>query len=793
MISFKEYFLCEVKASRSNIELFKKKYGGSIEYNDQLAQYGAEDGGDENEFIEDMINSFNDQVKRGTLKQKDIFSFDDFYHISNAIENARNMMSGSELKRIEKEGATRVFENDKVQVVHPKTHQASCHYGAGSKWCTAAKSPEHFNQYTNKEGVVLLYFLPKAGFKGPEFTVRQTKDDPATIDWIIMHYPDSFEWHGSQESRAIGKYIWAAYQHGRPSESLDTIARWSEENASAVEMTRQNVKRLIKAWNISGWKVVQDVFGSYTEENARQETEEGFAVQGALDQGLTGMLSSTWSDIEPHEGQGEPTDSWSMVNSVIEILNRGAHGAALHQPTSDRRWDKVAVAVYAFGTDSEINDLEGMGFGPYAAEGYLANDESIEVDTVLNAFGVTPQDVAKMNEYVTKFSTDKLWEDKDPNKVFGYMERRENQTPENIKKADTFYLNDEDAMFSAGAWNYGSDIRGNVGLGRIGSLAGADTATKKPWKELEEVFIKRLDQLVGQEKTVKELMIKKQTWDGNREIAAQLEKEHGSSVGAPEPAEWVNNQFKEWYDQNQKSNRFLGLGTGLLGYLFKVKMYNWPELEKRILDPKYYHTGLAKLGPDWIQHGRGGDRWEEFEETLFEMWKYTTDNPFKNQKDWDIASALPSQQGGSTPHWERERAKMNIADHMNLYGDVEDVIQLVKATKRALGGGVGGSEEIAWREAQDAWWNRPEIVALYWGGEGAIVKKQKPSEKRRGKDATKWFVTDKMVPRPFYHEVKPGAWLEGIPDIFTISTGHVDKQYVGQFNPGEPSTGLYMQ
>ena len=96
MIPFREYFLLEVKASKSNIELFKKKYGGNIAYNDQMAQYGAEDGGDENEFIVDIINSFNDQVKRGTLKQKDIFGFDDYYHLSNAIDNARSMVSGSE-------------------------------------------------------------------------------------------------------------------------------------------------------------------------------------------------------------------------------------------------------------------------------------------------------------------------------------------------------------------------------------------------------------------------------------------------------------------------------------------------------------------------------------------------------------------------------------------------------------------------------------------------------------------------------------------------------------------------
>ena len=787
MVTFRQYFnlLLEVKASKANIALFKKKYSNNAVYDDHVAQSEAEAGTDEAEFIEDWINSFNDQVKRGTLKQKDIFGFRDFSDFLNQMETAAAMKSGSELKRLEKEGATRVFENDKVQVVHPITHQASCHYGAGSKWCTAAKSSEHFDQYTNKEGVVLLYFLPKTSFEVPEFTVKQTKDDPATIDWIIMHYPDSFEWHGSQESRAIGKYINAAYSNSQPSESLDTIAGWSEENASAVEMTRLNVGRLIKAWNISGWKVVKDVFGNYTQENAREETEEGFAVQGALDEGLTGMLASTWSDIGPHEAQGEPTDSWPLVKRTIEQLNQGAHGAALHQPTADRRWDKVAVSVYAFGAESEINDLEGMGFGPYAAEGYLANDESIEVDTVLNAFGVTPQDVSKMSEYINKFSTDKLWEDKDPNKVFTYMERKENQTPENLKKADAFYLNDEDGMFSASAWNYGSDIRSNVGQGRIGSMAAADTATFKPWKQLEDMFIERIDNLVKQESTVKELMLKKQDWDSLQAIRADLEKEHGS-INTPDPAKWVQDQFEEWSEQRTAPQRFLSGGRGLLRYLFKVKKYNWPELEKRIIDPKYYHVGLLSLGPDWIKHGRGGDRWEEFEEALYKIWIDVTNNPFRRTKQQEAETH--GLQGRALEEWHGN----NVGKHMDMFGNVEGLVDLVKNTKSSYGGGTGGSERAAWEEARDAWWNRPEIVALYWGGEGAIEKKQKPSEKKRGKDATKFFVNqDKFVQRPFYHEVKPGAWLEGIPNIFTISTSHIDKQSIGQYNL--EGTALYMQ
>ena len=193
----------------------------------------------------------------------------------------------------------------------------------------------------------------------------------------------------------------------------------------------------------------------------------------------------------------------------------------------------------------------------------------------------------------------------------------------------------------------------------------------------------------------------------------------------------MNDQFKEWHDDNQKANRYLGMARGILGYLFKVKRYNWPELEKRILDPKYFATGAIHLGPDWIQHGRGGDRWEEFEETLFKLWKYTTANPYRNQKDVEAASMLSHNLPGSGfDRFDQERAKLNISEHMKLHGNVENMIDIVKYTKRALGGGAGGSEEIAWNEAKDAWWNRPEVVALYWGN-GGIVKKQKPSEKKR--------------------------------------------------------------
>lgn len=55
-----------------------------------------------------------------------------------------------------------VFSNDKVVIVQPKKTDTSCKYGAGTKWCTAARGhSNYFNQYFYQSNVTLYYILPK--------------------------------------------------------------------------------------------------------------------------------------------------------------------------------------------------------------------------------------------------------------------------------------------------------------------------------------------------------------------------------------------------------------------------------------------------------------------------------------------------------------------------------------------------------------------------------------------------------------------------------------------------------
>jgi len=91
------------------------------------------------------------------LDKKDINQYDSIKDINDAIERHENRVR-RDVKEVE--GADIVYEDDRFTVVTPKTHEASCYYGSGSKWCTAAKSSsQHFDRY-NIDGK-LFYFLDK--------------------------------------------------------------------------------------------------------------------------------------------------------------------------------------------------------------------------------------------------------------------------------------------------------------------------------------------------------------------------------------------------------------------------------------------------------------------------------------------------------------------------------------------------------------------------------------------------------------------------------------------------------
>lgn len=115
------------------------------------------------ESISGKVASFDKAISRNLIQNKDIYKYETLKDLEKALQDIEGKKTKTEIRKEEKiEGAEKVFENDKVLVISPSTHKASCYYGKGTKWCTTETSSEYFDRY-KKEGTKLYYILPKDG------------------------------------------------------------------------------------------------------------------------------------------------------------------------------------------------------------------------------------------------------------------------------------------------------------------------------------------------------------------------------------------------------------------------------------------------------------------------------------------------------------------------------------------------------------------------------------------------------------------------------------------------------
>ena len=102
----------------------------------------------------DAIHKF--EKISSNLPQPDINEYKNAGQLIQALKDYENKPR-RQIKKVE--GGNVVYEDSRFFVVNPQTHESSCYYGKGTKWCTAADSNYQFNKY-NEDGK-LFYILDK--------------------------------------------------------------------------------------------------------------------------------------------------------------------------------------------------------------------------------------------------------------------------------------------------------------------------------------------------------------------------------------------------------------------------------------------------------------------------------------------------------------------------------------------------------------------------------------------------------------------------------------------------------
>lgn len=113
------------------------------------------------QFIENLIPKLQFfERNKDKYPKKDFKEYVGVNFDRDFLDFTDNLIEEKEKKGEEKtarKNVDKIYEDNKVLIVSPKTHQASCFYGAGTRWCVTMKSqPAYFDQYTTGKK---LYFV----------------------------------------------------------------------------------------------------------------------------------------------------------------------------------------------------------------------------------------------------------------------------------------------------------------------------------------------------------------------------------------------------------------------------------------------------------------------------------------------------------------------------------------------------------------------------------------------------------------------------------------------------------
>lgn len=109
--------------------------------------------------IRNKVTEFDDLSNRNLVdkEKKDITKYKTFKEFSEYVDSMNNVKSKTNIEKEIKKGADIIIDNADMFIVAPRTHEASCIYGAGTKWCTTMTTNTHWQRYYYSDNVTFYY------------------------------------------------------------------------------------------------------------------------------------------------------------------------------------------------------------------------------------------------------------------------------------------------------------------------------------------------------------------------------------------------------------------------------------------------------------------------------------------------------------------------------------------------------------------------------------------------------------------------------------------------------------
>jgi len=121
----------------------------------QLTLYPDKEG-----HIPDVVVVFDRLAEKGLIKEKDIFRYD-LETAEREVEKASTEEQKKVYQKEREKDVDVIVDTEAILIISPRSEEASCRYGAGTKWCTAATRTHNYFKGYAEDGTKLIYIIDK--------------------------------------------------------------------------------------------------------------------------------------------------------------------------------------------------------------------------------------------------------------------------------------------------------------------------------------------------------------------------------------------------------------------------------------------------------------------------------------------------------------------------------------------------------------------------------------------------------------------------------------------------------
>lgn len=242
-----------------------------------------------------------------------------YYDIQRAKERKEKKDKEKELKK----GVDKIYEDGNWLVVRPKNWESSCHYGAGTRWCTTSKeTSSHFTRETASK--FLIYVINKK---------LESDDNFYKVAWQIPYTRnvDTIIEPLSSEVNMKGLRLWDAQDNDITSLGYDRFGEaYLKMVPTSVKMAIASYMKRVMAEMYKNMGYVEDPHIQALVEhfNLPQDTADEITVLPYTNYGMRIFTSDLWDDItysvgdadEVYEAKIEWANDFIQLNGVEEAI-----------------------------------------------------------------------------------------------------------------------------------------------------------------------------------------------------------------------------------------------------------------------------------------------------------------------------------------------------------------------------------------------------------------------------------------------------------------------------------------